>query len=213
MPGKFLKLDVIRQIFIGIDLALIVLLNAYKSHNIVKIVSPSLIIPYQPVEQLVEDGYTVYSRIGDITLASWRKAKYEFTLALNGHGIYEGTKFGLFMETEVLALGSSSLSEGIRYLYDHSSPHPFLETWVNDSFHKTLLTIGKKPTHFKYDDGDQFVESFKGIILERQETELTQYISSCNKSALIVPLYFANQIARDLQIKGLHMDVGTKAIF
>lgn len=67
LPGKFLKLDVIRQIFIGIDLALIVLLNAYKSDNIVKIVNPREIMPYQIVEQLVEDGYTAYSRIGYIS--------------------------------------------------------------------------------------------------------------------------------------------------
>ncbi len=196
----------LKLLICGTLLAGLVISNAFKSENVYNIVSPRQLISYRTLDELVEDNFTIYSRIVQLDYTDLT-TDYEFGLAkMNGHqfSVLYGGYFGMGA-SEALYTFHIPPDPLQKKLLENSQIHPDTEKIYVESIKivKPLLTILKN-------QASSFIENtLKLRFSNNQKKLISDDMHNCSKTAWILPSYLAQDIFRDLTKSGNHSDVGT----
>lgn len=210
-------------------LAAIVLSNAFKSTNVYNMVIARKILPYEKLEELVRDGFTIYARSAYTTF-KFRKLFWNQTLFKkywstdphmtcwqttnnnSGASICDVAR----IDSEILTLflihsdnyhefqkPKDGKTSALKYALSVTRIHPF-----HSDFSDQVMTFGRSVrsqiadidfTAHRLDD----LKVKMGKFLRNTEMSyLFKFLSQCEKAAVILPLYFCNDWLHRLRNMG-----------
>ncbi len=231
-PDRFAKSKSFRFLICGTLLAGLVLSNAFKSNNMYNIVLPKQSLKFNTIDELLEHGYTVYTKLTRISyvtpsmenvLLPIKEVKYDTSYSrLYKLTIYNTNNELVFLaHTEIssytnlifFALGESHIMQSLiekeisshSYLNNISVPHLGLQDIIVEPL-KILGPLFKVGLIQIFD----YILSARNAadFWKKQEKFIADDLKKCNKSAWILPDYRAQQLTRMLHQSELHSDVG-----
>lgn len=230
------KFDTIRCVASIFGLACVVLSNAYKNTNVYNMILPKKVVPYNLLQELVHDQYSIYSRsvVADFKL-KWFDRKEPAFVNQSGHQLmgfgnnslgYHYQKVAVFSEvhrilSEVQSQSVSTDRSGLlETLENVTKLYPDLKLVLRNLIEegnaqftgeRWVWTTGKYMA-----PSQKSQELWKNLTLEFFEKEsnvLFDLIKNCSKTAIVQPEYLCNNFSRQLQSlgKGRHVFIGKEA--
>lgn len=206
-PANFDKLQQLRFLMSGVLLGGLVISNAFKSENVYNIVLPRGQMSYHYIDELVNDNFTVYSRISRFDYGFQRGPKWKSAL-LNHIALLSTEKISLQALTELYYGGGSLIKAKVQNL---SRMHPKVFNILSQqlNYFDHLMNVGRL-------DNTMPNEVFRGYgfreeFLEKQQDIITNDINKCSKSAWVMPKYLAERTRKSLKLSGKHSDVSVLA--
>lgn len=189
-----------RLIFSALSLATLVISNCYKSENVYRMVYPRLALGYEKLDELLRDNFSIYASTGIIFV---RMDKIKISPELHPHWLYGNRSFtntesSVFVHSSLLKHTKEELNSKERLLGEISILHfdvpKMLTTLIEDA-----LVLFKVIANW---DPWAFLTCAKLIsrhyrMLENQI--LYDEISTCNKSALVLPEYMFGNVVSYVQ--------------
>lgn len=221
-PAHLANLIRLRFVISGALLAGLVLSNGYKSTNVYNIVTPRNRIPFQQIDELLQQNYTVYSRMFSyvIRLNDVNDRRHNEVVKIDNSSIdahYFAWRF--FGTSEIWDIWEQITYDG-----------KLLPTYANASFvnivnkvklHSGLYDVLKDVIHVLdplvrvglLDDFDAVYEiinnnALNTMYLGIQNNFIKHDLETCNKSAWILPDYMGQGLVRALNRIDKNADVG-----
>jgi hypothetical protein len=224
-PEKITTKKCFRFLLSGILLGSLVLSNAFKSTNVYNIVLPQKQLIFRTIDQLLEHGYVLYSKVGYykyyvdssqtflLPPIPQRRKKYPHEILVKIANVIVG-----FSWTEIKIYGDISKDfqkqlkepeiKAISKYVQKSRPHPNMSLLFVEPFEilRPLLQIGL----MSFESFAKSVRTFD--FWGKQDAIILEDLKKCNKSAWIMPNYKAQQLKRVLYQSGKHSDIGVGAL-
>ncbi len=233
-PGRLGKSKPLRFLICGALLGGLVLSNAIKSNNVYNIVLPKQPLKFSTIDELLQHGYTIYTRLTSIYYTfyeldsalspSWATSRYDLKgnrilRIFNSESIVQifhaDTEIFSIFKLITVALEEPEISPTL--IEKELSSHSFLNNvsvphlGLHDIIVEPLKILGPL---FKVGLIDKwgFWKILQNTIQERfwikQEKFIADDLKKCNKSAWLLPDYRAQQMTRLLHQSEMYSDVG-----
>ncbi len=199
----------LKLLICGTLLAGLVISNAFKSDNVYKIVTPRLQIPYYTMDELIQDNFKIYSSITEFEYKytsrrlEWNfysKDEHTFQLYENGYRGYGSTEVMYFNEM-MMSPNVIPISINVQGMF--TEPIHLFEPLVQAGLINWQI---RNKQDFSIE-----VSTLKVRFWNNQIRLISKDMHKCNRTAWILPNYFAQDISRSLSKIGHHSDVGTYA--
>lgn len=196
----------------------IVLSSAYKNKNVYNMISPLKSVPYQWFHELVQDGFTVYTR-------AIRLDFYYFINSMSKENLFTGATETVKVG-EVYALAISEVTQELldinsaadsrltfkdikenrlkedllvsTGISEQSKIHPFIHQLINE----TLDGMPQDTLYGPFKQHDFYVDR-KNIIRDKEDRFLYHVLKSCKRCALILPKYMCQVYTNKLMGEGI----------
>lgn len=197
------KADALRWVIGFYLLVGIVISNAYKSNNVYKMISPRKPIPYETVRELLQDNFTVYTRVIDLHVFGSQGVKPLNLLnqLKNSQGPYDYMHRGKVTVVAVseIAEAMKTYLMSLRHLYNRLLQMPrmdqskmaksgVLSTSIINSVisHQINITL-QKAILLRGEITADFVSKERQMLVEAQEEFYLRDLKKCNRAAIILP--------------------------
>lgn len=141
----------------------VVLSNAYKNTNVYNMIAPRVVLPYETLDELIQDKFTLLTRIADVHVDINYNDPNEIILVTSQHGINDLDNQLVAAHSEVAELhsdkhqGNDSLRV-ISTLYNHSKIHRgvthiirgMINSVAGRKWNASLGIDGKEISHISY---------------------------------------------------------------
>lgn len=234
MPTYFHYFDGVFRVLIGLDfpciartfhvrfvlmtycLACIVLNNAYKSENILRMIQPREILPYKTISQLKQDNFSIYTRINKVFVEHWVRWDDRNVVNKNHNFQWEwNTKLVEVVDdlsdTDALGRNAEKLEDKDVLLLSHLQPlianlvEPARTYLNNISMEASNVQFSNKLLAFV----DWFINNYNNI--------LESSLRNCSRTAVVGPGYLVAQLAKKLIHSNFenarHLDISDQTYF
>lgn len=225
-----------RRILIGgIFVTGIILSNAYKSTNVFNMISPRQVIPFRKISELREAGYTIFSITDKLSLLDTpgiSKRPDALYWSHLGHQV-KNTENSLLIQSQVL---QSVISTGLIFALEEyiliaseveglipenanatTDERNSVEALVESSLHPALApyirSLVRKIIEI-WDDTDGMVDfdikvqdATMEILKDAENMLLWDELTSCNMSAIILPVTRCHEYAQRLLRRGESLEI------
>lgn len=189
----------------------IVISNAYKSENVYNIMTLRQPIPYEKFDELVENNFTIYTRLAyirfdDFTLRYMMRQRFQIEngqylkpnlTKVNPHYFTFDTKYTTMLgvsseayEWTKASRYNDTTSEILEKIMNHTILHRDMESLVTTSFHQ-LLKKEKSPYWVRAQTENR--------VWNLERTYLLNFLFECNRAAVVAPQILANEFGQELQ--------------
>ncbi|CAL8146691.1 unnamed protein product [Orchesella dallaii] len=187
-----MRLASLKAMLGGLLLAGTILNNAYRYDNVYNMIAPRRLIPYKYLDQLIENNFTIYTRIAEHDYAFHDYPGVKNITQHSAHQLWDvGMKMWIIKLYSEILRGIYKLKEKGYKKYDvlvnNTKLHPEIPRLLYDS--------GENETHWKQ------------VFQEKQWELMEKTIRRCNKTALVLPEVVGTKMAQRL------MDGGLKFVF
>ncbi len=227
-PARFIQSKPFRFAICGTLLGGIVLSNAFKSTNVYNIVLPKQRLAFSTIEELIQHGYSVYTKLNSATyLPEMFEGVSQSTEAVILEAGLNKLLEIYFKDGRQMFLGNMEINSYFSAIYDA------LDSLKPDDLNFMIyLSKNTGPNLGIYDIIQQpfnilhplvqigMLDSIKAYSLldtinfrKKQYNFIEDDLRKCNNSAWLLPDYQAQQLTRMLYKSGKHSDVGVNAHF
>ncbi len=237
-PNSLLQSMKFRLLTSGILLAGIVLSNCYKSNNVYNMVKQRELVPYDVIEEILDENITIFSRVTYLNyylrngLASWidnlvnlRSEPGYFQIAIqarigidtdeNNQDIYGDTEAKIYYERLYAADQENSDTKEIVRTLTSALPHPKFVDLIMEPL-QALFALNKakylpKQIWSRTSEAN-WDNALTSNFLNRQAKFIYGELKRCNvKSAWLVPTYVGKKFARALHNEKSYAHVGSQS--
>ncbi len=186
----------------------IVLSNAYKSEKVYKLMTMGKPIPYEKFQELLENNFTILTRSAYIYY-DYGSLLYSTRIRNNGllqnltkvspHCLTYKREFPhmLSLTSEVYEWDKASTYNGensvtLTSILNHTKLHPSMEK---------ILVEKIKPFNLKSNykhQSSHFTDYMRNNVWQAENSVLLDFISKCNKTAIVAPDFVVNELGRRL---------------
>lgn len=130
LSERALNKQSVRMFLTGILLAAIILNNAYKNDNIVKMISPRMILPYRSFDDLLADNYKIHAKINSLIATTLSLLAKELHFITNHYIKLNRPNFMVIIESHVYSMRRSFYRQGQsmplleQKVFNNSRVHP-----------------------------------------------------------------------------------------
>lgn len=212
--------------------ATIIITNSFKNTNVYKMITPRKVIPYENLQQLIDDRFTVLTRLGYIlypphTIGNYSNLQSEITQHVAFWSVQQHVDHSNSLQVAAVHSEVKQLSSMMKWklLSENFQMRNSLELVTNlTQLHKhaasSLTDIVFKYLRQFWDEQSpdfrsppvlsQMIEAMK----EGELIVLFDEIQKCDKSAVLLPISICNSWQKRLQRLGHpHISVGKEAYF
>lgn len=227
------------KILIGIFLLMsIILSNAYKNSNVYKMISPRRPVPYANLSDLINAGFQILSRSAHSEYNYARGVNFDKVRWFHFGHMFQITgekEYMMIVVSEVRAVmalvglygalhDSQSISSNMTGILERNVSNEealSIQAFLKSKLHPDVITavrstaeIAERLYHLVfYRDRKNIQQKLNNIYMEFEEKILWREFSSCNKSALLLPVKLGHNYAKRLALQNSQVSVGKESYF
>lgn len=189
-------------------LASIVLSNAYRSENMYNITKLRKQIPYNRLQELLDNNFTIYSRSSYIffdalSLHYSTRGTFPNLTTVNPHYLAYSPKhkhmLSVTSELYELVMAIKGYNETVDVvlskLFNATRLHPKLESIITKTFYPFMKTTSRW--------SQSLIDAPRKTAWNLESKSLRNFLFQCTKTALVIPEDLAIQFGRELQLKNI----------
>lgn len=211
-PPSIRKLDRTRVLVGLLLLTGIILSNAYKNTNVYNMVIPRKPIIFKYLNELVQSGFNIYTRIEYIDVM-FRNTDNNVIIDLHDNYVEHTQNFTYALMTEVKSLAKDYKPNVlIRELLreEHRTDKTLVDTGLLDRtrLHPMIvrlfgkLTNDMTPTYeYFWSEAERIRDRIQETLRSEEKLKLEESLEECQKSAVIMPDYISKDVFKRLVMK------------